>query len=91
MRVNDVQRFATLCGAALGRRPQGACEVPDGSTVELLAEVSGLGVPPLHPRHWFVRVHSGPCAGAEFSVRQGRLLDERDTPEPTEAPGRSAR
>jgi hypothetical protein len=82
VRVNDVRRFATLCGSAMGRRPEGVCEVPDGATVELVAEVSGLGLPPLHPRHWFVRVHSGPCAGAEFSVRQGRLLDERDAPGP---------
>lgn len=91
MRVNDVQRFATLCGAAAGRRPQGVCEVPDGATVELVAEVSGLGLPPLHPRHWFVRVHGGPCDGAEFTVRQGRLQDERDTPQPTESPRGSAR
>jgi hypothetical protein len=90
-RVNAVQRFATLCGEALGRRPQGVCQVPDGATVELVAEVSGLGLPPLHPRHWVVRVHGGPCDGAEFSVRQGRLLDERDKPEPNEAPGGSAR
>jgi hypothetical protein len=70
MRVNDVQRFATLDRAAQGRLSAGPCKGPAGSTVEMIAEVAGPGVQAGASRFWFVRVVDGDCAGAEFSILQ---------------------
>jgi hypothetical protein len=82
VRVSDVPLFATLNCPAAGRLGQGLCTVPAGSTVEMLAEVAGPGVAPVAQRRWFVRVLDGACQGAELSVPQAYLRDERDTPTP---------
>lgn len=86
VRVNDVPLYATLCRPAAGRRGGEACTVPAGSTVELVSEVAGPGVPAAAQRQWFVRVLDGSCHGAELSVPQDALRDERDSPTPAGRP-----
>jgi len=86
VRVSDVPLFATLSRPTAGRLIQGPCTVPEGSTVELVAEVAGLGVAPSEQRLWFVRVLDGACQGAELSVPQDCLRDERDSPTPPTRP-----
>ncbi len=86
MRVSDVPRFASLSDAELGHIAQRPCAVAAGSTVEMVAEIAGLGVPPTAQGRWFVRVWGGPCKGAELNVPRVRLSDERDTPAPTVMP-----
>ena len=86
VRVSDVPRFATLSRPAGGRLARGLCTVPAGSTVEMVAEVAGPGVPPSAQRLWFVRVLDGACRGAEMSVPLAYLHDERDTPTPSTLP-----
>jgi hypothetical protein len=91
VRVNDIPLYATLCKPAAGRRGLESCMVPAGSTVELVSEVAGPGVPRAAQRRWFVRVLDGSCQGAELSVPQDALRDERDTPTPAGGPPAPAR
>ena len=86
VRVSDVPRFATLSRSTAGRLVQGTCTVPEGSTLELVAEVAGPGVAPSAQRLWFVRVLDGACQGAELSVPEADLRDERDSPTPLTRP-----
>jgi hypothetical protein len=82
MRVNDVLLYATLgeeTAAQIGLRP---CRLAAGSIVQLVSEVAGPGVAPAQERQWFVRVASGPCAGAELTLSERRLKDQRGSPEP---------
>ena len=86
--VRDVPRFATLSRAAGGQLAHRPCAVPAGSIVEMVAAVAGPGVAPLPQHLWFVRVRvlDGVCLGAELSVSQANLQDERDRPAPTARP-----
>lgn len=82
VRVSDVPLYATLtcsASATLGARQLVAAA---GSHVALVGEVAGLGVPPGAERRWFARVIAGPDAGAELTVSEGCLRDQRSQPEP---------
>lgn len=83
LRVNDIPLYATLSKPAEGLRKARACAVPRGSHVELVGEVSGLGVAQGADRRWFVRVISGTCKDAELTLTESCLLDVRSQPEPS--------
>lgn len=82
VRVSDVPLYATLRQAMFGRTGDRACAVAAGSTVELVAEVAGPGVPAGAERRWFVRVVGGPCDGAELTVPDSALRDPRSQAAP---------
>ena len=83
VRVSDVPLYATLRCAASAKRGAAECVAPAGSHVQLVAEVAGPGVAPSADRHWFARVVAGPCSGAELTVAESCLSDQRSQPEPT--------
>lgn len=83
MRVSDVPIYATLRCEASARRGTEECVVAAGSQVQLVAEVAGPGVAAGADRRWFARVIAGPCTGAELTVPESCLRDQRSTPEPT--------
>lgn len=82
VRVSDVPLYATLSCAASARLGDRELVAAEGSHVELVSEVSGLGVAPSPERRWFARVIAGPNAGAELSVPESCLRDQRSQPEP---------
>ena len=84
VRVSDVPLFATLRGSASARLGARECTAAEGSHVELVAEVAGPGVESAD-RRWFARVITGTCTGAELTVSEGLLRDQRSKPEPTSA------
>jgi len=88
VRVTDVPLYATLACAAVATRDARECRVAEGSHVELVGEVSGPGVVPGADRRWFARVISGPCSGAELSLLESCLRDQRSVPEPSPAASR---
>jgi hypothetical protein len=88
VRVTDVPLYATLACAVAARSNAGECMAPEGSHVELVAEVAGPGVVPASERRWFVHVINGPCTGAEASVPERCLRDQRAVPQPSPPAGR---
>ena len=85
MRVSDVPIFATLNCIATAKLGGRECIVAKDSHVELVAEVGGLGSVAGSDRRWFARVVIGPCAGAELTVPESCLRDQRSQPEPPPA------
>jgi hypothetical protein len=86
VRVTDVPLYATLRGAATARLGARECAAAEGNHVELVSEVAGPGVGQGADRRWFARLITGPCAGAELTVPESLLGDQRSQPEPTAAP-----
>ncbi len=82
--VNETPEYASLKHSAFGEIHRRPCLVPQGSTVELVAVVGGLGIERGPQRRLFVRVRGGgACQGAELILSEDHLSDVRDTLEPT--------